>query len=145
MRRLMARPGPAAALLADRQRPAASAGATVIEQHFRALDAEDFAAREKAAAELGRVADQAEPLLRKALADAPSPEARRRIEALLDGLETLSPERLREVRAVEVLECLGSAEARLVLDALAAGAADARLTREAKAAVERLAQRAGRR
>jgi len=41
------------------------------------------------------------------------------------------------VRAVEVLESLGTPKAREVLQTLAKGAAEARLTREAKAALER--------
>jgi hypothetical protein len=43
---------------------------------------------------------------------------------------------------LEVLEHIGTPEAREVLKALAKDAPDARLTREAKAALERLARRA---
>jgi RNA polymerase sigma factor (sigma-70 family) len=137
-RQLLARPGPAAALLADRLKPAATVEAKVIEQHVRALDADDFAVREKAAAELAKVVEQAEPLLRKALENSPSAEAKRQIEALLGALEAPSPERLRQLRAVEVLERAGTAETRKLLDELAGGAKDARLTREAKAALGRI-------
>jgi len=42
------------------------------------------------------------------------------------------------VRAVAVLEWVGTKEARELLDRLAGGLADARLTREAKAAADRL-------
>lgn len=51
------------------------------------------------------------------------------------------PDRLREVRAVEALEHVGGAEARRLLEALAKGAPAARLTREARAALERLEKR----
>jgi len=69
-------------------------------------------------------------------------EQRRRIELLLaePGL-VRSPELRRQVRAVEVLERVGGAEARRVLEALAGGAPEARLTQEAKAALARRAAR----
>jgi hypothetical protein len=47
------------------------------------LDADSFAARKTASRELGKLGRAAKPLLREALKDRPSPEARRRIEALL--------------------------------------------------------------
>ena len=48
-------------------------------------------------------------------------------------------DQLRELRSVELLELAATPEARQVLDVLAKGAAGARLTREAKAAADRLA------
>jgi hypothetical protein len=51
-----------------------------------------------------------------------------------------SPVRLRSLRALEVLERAGTAEARQLIQRIAAGAAEARLTREAKASLERLAR-----
>jgi RNA polymerase sigma factor (sigma-70 family) len=139
LRRLLARPAPAVALLAGRLRPAAVVDAKVVRQHLSALDSNDFAARRRAAAALAQDADRAEPQLRQALHNPPSAEAKRQIEALLQGLTTLSPERLREVRAVEALERVGTPEARKALEMLAGGAAGARLTREAKEALRRLA------
>ena len=50
----------------------------------------------------------------------------------------LPAETLQAIRAVEVLEQIGSKEARATLAKLAGGAADARLTREARGALERL-------
>jgi hypothetical protein len=47
------------------------------------------------------------------------------------------------LRAVEVLEQLGTAEAHNLLEKLATGAPEAQQTREAKAALERLKQRTG--
>ena len=85
--------------------------------------------------ELGEIA---KPALTKALAGDPSREARKQMEELLDALDrSLAGDRLRMLRAVEVLEMLGSPEARGVLKRLAGGAPEAFLTRQAKAALER--------
>ena len=67
-------------------------------------------------------------------------EARQRIDDLLKRLDQteLTPEMLRQVRAVEALERAGTPEARAVLEKLGQGAADAPLTREARAALGRM-------
>ena len=108
-----------------------------------ALTASLDSVREKAAGELERWGERAVPALRRALVGGPSPEARRQIERLLGRLDgpVTAPEALRAVRAVEVLEQAGTPEARRVLEALAGGAPEARLTREAKASLGRLLAR----
>jgi hypothetical protein len=53
----------------------------------------------------------------------------------------LSRERLRVLRSLEVLERIGSSEARQVIQILAGGAPGAQLTREAKAALRRLGEK----
>jgi RNA polymerase sigma factor (sigma-70 family) len=65
---------------------------------------------------------------------------RRRVAQLLDKVDSdvMTPDQLRGVRAVEALEYAGSGEARQLLQSLASGAAEARLTREAKASLARL-------
>lgn len=86
-----------------------------------------------------------EPALREALAKATSAEARRRLEALLavPGI-VKSPEALRRVRAIHVLEQIGSDAAREILMRLGKGAPAAYETLDAQLALERLAkQRAG--
>ena len=70
-----------------------------------------------------------------------SAEVRRRVEGLLESQEPggrQAPQALRQVRAVEVLESAGTPEARQLLEALARGVAGARLTREARAALDRV-------
>jgi hypothetical protein len=64
------------------------------------------------------------------------------VQQLLKQLEwpVASPERLREIRAVEALEQIGTPGVRRVLAKLAHGAPAAPLTREAQAAIERLAR-----
>jgi hypothetical protein len=96
--------------------------------------------REQAIRELERLGELAEPALRKALEGQPSLEVRRRVEGLLqklDGPVTL-PQHLRSLRAIEVLEHIGTPAAQQVLAQLAKGATAAHLTREAQAAVARL-------
>ena len=70
-------------------------------------------------------------------------EMLRRVEALLAKLEsgrlTPSAAEVRALRMLEVLQHLGTVEARALLEALAAGAPDARRTQAAHAALDRLA------
>lgn len=102
------------------------------------LDSDDFATRQKAAMELEKIGESALPAYRKALEGKPSLEVRRHLDILLDKERRawwdISGERLRSLRAIEVLELAGTEEARDVLKTLAAGAAGARLTEEAKEA-----------
>ncbi len=66
---------------------------------------------------------------------------RRRIEALMEKLRAVTrPEALRALRAVAVLEDIATPEARQLLETLAKGAPEARLTQEAKASLTRLAK-----
>src|SRR5262249_27213922 len=76
------------------------------------LDADEFAVREKAAGELEKLGDTAEPALRKALKGGLSAEARRQIERLLEKLGDLPPEHLQALRTLEVLEHLETPESR---------------------------------
>src|SRR5262249_35236776 len=121
-----------------------------VRKLIKDLDAEEFAVRENASKELKKIGKPAEPLLRKALDGNPSAEVRRRIEELLEaGLEArpvknlppgiLDGEPLRTVRAIRVLEQIGTPEARAILEKLAKGDPDARETQEAKGSLERLA------
>ncbi|MBI1914624.1 MAG: sigma-70 family RNA polymerase sigma factor [Planctomycetes bacterium] len=116
-------------------------------QQFRRLLADlesgRFAVRAKAQAELEELGDLAVPALRQALANKPSLEMRQRVQAVLDRLrEPLArPEVLRPLRAVAVLEDIGTPSARKLLEGLASGAPEARLTREAKASLGRLGRR----
>jgi RNA polymerase sigma factor (sigma-70 family) len=130
--------------LKEHLRPAPTADARRIEQLLADLDSERFAVRDRAARELEDLGDVAEPALRAALTGKPSPEVRRRVEALVEQCDPAkSAKRLRDLRAVEVLEHAGTAAAQDVLRGLVAGAAEARLTREAKASLERLGKHAG--
>lgn len=106
------------------------------------LDRDNFAAREKAAKELGKLGSAIEPLLRVALTDSASTERRLRVEGLLaklDGERQTPPAAwLQVLRAIEVLERIGDAPARRLLEHLAKGAPADRQTRAAKASLRRL-------
>jgi RNA polymerase sigma factor (sigma-70 family) len=140
---LAGRPAQAVPLLRGRLKPAVGPDAATLDKLVRSLDSDRFAEREQATRELRRLGEMAVPALRRALAGRTSLEVQRRIERLLGELAqgAIPPDRLRELRSVEALEHAGSAEARAVLEGLAGGAADARLTRETRAALARLAGR----
>jgi RNA polymerase sigma factor (sigma-70 family) len=140
---LAAAPEQAVPFLAERVRPAAAPNAKRVARLLADLDDERFGVREQASRELEALRGLAGPALREALAGRPSAEARRRLEELLAKLDTAAPtpEEVRAVRVVEVLEHAGTGAARRLLTDLAGGAAGARLTREATAARLRLAGR----
>jgi WD40 repeat protein len=109
------------------------------------LDDKDFDRREAASKELAAVGPQAEPALRKALDETTSAEVRSRIKPLLKALDewvVTDPDQLRALRAIWVLERIGTPEARAVLEDLAQGAPEARQTQEAKNALDFLDKRA---
>jgi RNA polymerase sigma factor (sigma-70 family) len=140
---LTASPAQAVSFIKKHVAPVPALDAKVVEQFIADLDSDQFAARRVAAKELQKLGELAESILRKGLEEQPSAETRRSVELLLDKLNStaLSGEALRGVRAVEVLEHIATPEAQQVLEKLAGGAPDARLTREAKASLQRLQQR----
>jgi hypothetical protein len=128
------------ALLRDRLRPVMLPDAAAVAQLLADLDSQSFNVRQKAGAGLEKLGDGIETALRKALPQSRSLETRRRLEALLKAIEDpmSKPEKLREMRAVEIVERIGNAEARTLLERLAHGAPESWLTREARDALERL-------
>jgi WD40 repeat protein len=127
--------GQAVPLLAARVKPVS---AEQIRKALRDLDDEDFDTRERATRTLRELGRFAEPGLRDLLRTMPPLEVRQRVVEILRALEEEpSPEYLRALRAVEVLDLVGSPEARKALEALAGGAPESELTRQAKAALRR--------
>jgi WD40 repeat protein len=104
------------------------------------LDSSIFAVRQSAQAELKKLDVLAEDALRKTMQANPPLELRRRIDSLLQGIHAPVPaaDVLQAVRAVAVLELVAGARAGVVLRTLANGAAAAHLTRDARAALQRL-------
>jgi hypothetical protein len=103
------------------------------------LDDSKYSVRQKATAELLMSGPSVVPALNKALALNPPLETRTRLEKLRATLTNLvlQGDSLRAVRAVEVLEGIGTADARVLLEALAGGAPLASVTEAAKSALER--------
>jgi RNA polymerase sigma factor (sigma-70 family) len=119
-------------------KPVPTADAAKVERWIADLGADRFAVREQAAAELAKVADQIRPRLRKALDAELTAEARERVTKLLAAADGDEPDYRRARRGCEVLEAIGTADARRLAGKLATGAAGARLTTEAKASRDRL-------
>ena len=101
------------------------------------------AGRERAGRELAALGERAEPALARALQGPLTLGARRRVEKLLSKLGGPVPtsDELRALRAVHVLEQIGTPEARQVLRVLADGGAGATLTLQAAASLQRLDRR----
>src|SRR5206468_13127208 len=97
-----------------------------------------FAERQKAATELEKLGDRATAELRAALTDTTTAEVRRAVQRLLDRIDAGTPETLRAIRAVEVLEHIATPAAREHLKTLAAGQPGAEPTVAAAAAIKRL-------
>jgi WD40 repeat protein len=137
--RLAGDPQSVVPFLKGQLRPLAPADSKLVARLIAMLDSDDFTEREQANGQLAELAELAETGLRQTLKQGGSIEQRRRIENLLHRLETLppSPEQLRHLRSIEVLEHAHSDDARQLLENLAAGAPEARLTRDARAALSR--------
>jgi hypothetical protein len=110
------------------------------------LDSDRFEDREKATRDLEALGESAEAGLRQALAGRPSAEVRRRLEEVLRKLEGAAPsrQRLRALRALKVLEHLGSPEALKALREVEEQAPKSVLGKEAGAAAERVSRRQAR-
>jgi RNA polymerase sigma factor (sigma-70 family) len=140
MRRLIAAPEPAVAFLRERLKPVPAVEPRRVQALIGQLDSERFADRQRAVTELEKLAEQAVADLRAAATVSKSAEVRATLQRLLDRLDTSTPESLRAIRAIEVLEQTGTPVAREHLKALAGGASGAELTRAAADALKRLSR-----
>jgi hypothetical protein len=146
MQTLAHAPDVAVPLLRRRVKPASGATSRQFARLIGELDDDAFAVRERATEELGRLGHAAEPALSAALAQPVSLEVRRRIDRLLENSGGMGLPSRHEVffcRTVEVLETCATPDARRMLQDLAAGSPEARLTQEARAALNRLASPGG--
>ena len=138
---LLHAPNSTVPFLARRLQPAPALDARRVEGLIKSLDSESFQERDKAARELEQMGELVREPLRKALAAHPSAEVRRSLQALLDKLTQLAPSQLRTVRAVEVLERIGTPEALPVIKRLTGGNPDGLLTTESRAVLARRSRR----
>ena len=104
------------------------------------LDSDKYKERQQASAELIKMGERVVPALDKLMASQPALDLQRRVEMLLERLAgpKLVGEQLRVFRAVEVLERVGSPEARELLERLAEGAPGALITTSCQTALERM-------
>jgi hypothetical protein len=144
-------PAAAVKLLAEKFAPPKTPADPRIAGLIADLDSDDFATREAASAMLRELGAKAAPALRRAATGSGSAEVRRRAEKLL-APSSVPPaklrlpaagELLRGLRAVEVLERVGTPEARALLAGWESQEKDAHLASEARCALDRLRQSAG--
>jgi hypothetical protein len=130
------------ALLKEVLAPAAAASDADVDRAIAGLDAAAFADREAAAKALEGYGGAAVDRVKDRLPAVASADVRQRLTEFLarhDRRDRLTGARLRERRAVELLEAIGTPEAGAVLRALGHGSGP--LAREAAAAEKRLAGR----
>ena len=139
---LLAARAQAVELLREKLKPVRRVPPADIEKLISDLDSNRTSTRQCASLELRRSGPQSTTALKKGLEKSRSLEQRRRIEALLAELKQndLIPPRdeLRELRAIEILEAIGTPAARSILERLAVGAPGSRITDEASFALSRL-------
>jgi RNA polymerase sigma factor (sigma-70 family) len=136
VRKLRANPGQAVAFLRERVKVPAVPSKEAVTGWLKGLDSPVFAARQQAQKALTAAAELIRPQLEAARKTA-SVETSRRLDQVLNSSQTPTPERLRQIRACEVLEGIGSTEAVEVLRGWAAGPEGAWLTVEAAMSLAR--------
>lgn len=130
------------AFLTNRLRPPAPLDEHLVNRLVADLNSPQFAARERATTELRRFGEDVLPQLRQAVAAANgTSDFSTRVGNLIDSLSNPSNERLREYRALEILEWIGTPAAQTLLKIIAHGAATSRIAREAAASMQRLSGR----
>jgi RNA polymerase sigma factor (sigma-70 family) len=131
-------PAEAVRFLKTKLTAALAANEKEVRKLLAQLDADSFQDREQASRMLSELGEPALAILRKALKEDLSNEAKTRIEKIVQTLSTdLTPDQHRMLRALAVLEWSRLTEADELLHKLADGEASARLTKAAKEAENR--------
>lgn len=140
--KLVAADSVAVNLLEKHLRPAKDEDVQPIRKLVAELDHDEFEVRQAASKALATMGAEADVALHQTLAGKPSAEVRRRAEDLLHQLNwTFTAESVRGMRAVRVLELIGTEDARKLLEKLASGSKLAVLTHDAQAALDRWPRR----
>ncbi len=133
----------AIAFLKERVRPIAvpSLDLKRVEKLLADLDSDRFATRENATRELMSLGELAIVPLQRFLEKPPSLEAERRAQAVLEKLKepVLTPDRLRVLEALELLEAMRSPRAVALLQEIERDALILQIRREARQAAQRAA------
>ncbi len=142
MRRLADAPRDGVPFLGNRLKPLYAGGLpeeATLRGLLTRLDSNRFQEREKASEDIARLGRVVKPFLVKALKAGPSLEVRRRLERLLEGMSDheATAEEVRQLRALEVLEGIGTEEARRVAAPLTEERAGTLVSRAARATLAR--------
>jgi hypothetical protein len=137
---LVVRPAQAIDLLSKKLAPS-GIDAKQLRRWLDDLDHEELDARARAEKALAALEDHIEEDLRREATASASTESRLRLRRLLRTIDNGAPSGMRRLRAIEVLERIGTPEAVGLLKRLAGGHAGARQTREAAEALGRLKRR----
>jgi WD40 repeat protein len=139
MQELAGQPEASIALFKEKLQPV-KLSSDQIRQWLEDLNSGHYPTRAKATKELEKIVEDIEPALLELLKNPPSLEVHLRVQLLLAKLPkgAPSPARLRQSRALEILEQLDTSAARQLLQALAQGTPEAWLTREAQKTLDRL-------
>jgi hypothetical protein len=135
---LAANPAQSVPFLKKRLPPCPKADKKRVRTLIADLESDQFAVRQAAYNELKGLGEQILDALRQKLAEKPALEVRKRVESLLAAASVVVGDKLRRIRAIEVLEAVASADARLALRVLAGGPDTARESKHARAALRRL-------
>jgi RNA polymerase sigma factor (sigma-70 family) len=133
---LVLMPEQAVALAKERLRPEPAPDPGHLSELIAGLDSPSFKTRTQAGAALRQLGEPVSPALRAALKQTASLESRRRLEKILEEITAL-PRRLETIRAIQVLEYIGSRQAREVLEMFAGGLPGTVRTTEAQAVLRR--------
>ncbi len=145
MNHLRMHPAQTLTFLKQKLHPVQGPQAQMLGKWIADLDSDHFPTRAKATASLIAVGDLARPALQTALTKALSTERREAVTNLVKRLlfDPPPPQHLQLLRAVELLEIIGTPAARDLLATLTQGASLSRVTQEADAALQRLNSTAG--